>query len=184
MPSFKVVQTADGSNTLFSEQYHAHYHSTNGALQESLHVFIKNGFDYISLNEIKILEVGFGTGLNATLTASSAKEKKRSTQYTGIDLYPPDENTLSELNYTSILNQQDTEGWKKIISAKWGEEKRINEYFLLKKINADFIDLPLDDGYSLIYFDAFAPDDQPEMWTLNVFEKLYQATLPNGLLIT
>ena len=135
MPSLKVVQTADGSNTLFSEQYHAHYHSTNGALQESLHVFIKNGFDNISQNEIKILEVGFGTGLNATLTASSAKEKKRSTQYTGIDLYPPDENTLSELNYTSILNQQDAEEWKKIISAKWDEEKKINDYFLLKKIN-------------------------------------------------
>ena len=184
MSSLKIIQTADGSHTLYSEQHHAYYHSTNGALQESLHVFIKCGFDYLTLDEINILEVGFGTGLNAALTASSAINKKQKTKYTGIDLYPPDEDTLLRLNYKSVLNKEDAEAWKNIISIKWGAENRINDFFLLKKIKADFADLNLTDNFHLIYFDAFAPDDQPEMWTLKVFEKLYQATASNGVLVT
>ena len=184
MTDLKIIQTADGSHTLYSEQHHAFYHSTNGALQESLHVFIKNGYDYLTLDKMNILEVGFGSGLNSALTASRALQKRKDTKYSGIDLYPPHEETLSRLNYNTILSNDEAEAWRKIITLKWGEDALVNEFFQLKKIKADFVDLTLIDIYQLIYFDAFAPDDQPEMWTTDIFKKLYQATALNGVLVT
>ncbi len=184
MASTKIVQTADGSHTLFSVQYNAHYHSLNGAIQESLHVFIKNGFGYFSLKEINVLEVGFGTGLNAALTASMAIKSKCKTKYTGIDIHPPENEILIKLNYEFAINSLDSESWRMIISSKWGKGQPINDYFLLNKIQADFNALKLIDSYNLIYFDAFAPDDQPEMWTIDVFKKLFNATKAGGVLVT
>ena len=184
MAQIRIVQTADGSHTLFSEQHNAHYHSLNGALQESLHIFIKNGYEYLSNDAINVLEVGFGTGLNAALTASKAVELKRNTNYTGIDLYPLEEDILSKLNYDSILNKSESETWRKIISTKWGVDERINEFFLLNKVHSELIETNLLNKYDIIYFDAFAPDDQPEMWTVNVFEKLFNATSNDGVLVT
>jgi tRNA U34 5-methylaminomethyl-2-thiouridine-forming methyltransferase MnmC len=184
MAIIRILSTKDGSDTLYSELYHAHYHSMNGAIQESLHVFIKNGFDYINLDKIRILEIGFGTGLNATLTASSANITRRLTKYTGIDICALDENILLKLNYNSTLNTQNIENWDKIIKAKWNNENCINDYFYLKKVNTDFISCNLTDRYNLIYFDAFAPDDQPEMWTFEIFKKLYQVTESEGILVT
>jgi len=184
MSSLKIVQTADGSHTLHSEQFNAHYHSTNGAIQESQHIFIKCGFDRFSQDRINILEVGFGTGLNATLTALSAQNKKQNTNYTGIDLYPPDNDTLGDLNYKSILGRDYDTSWDKIVAIKWGDEERVNDFFRLKKIKADFITLELTEKYNLVYFDAFAPEDQPEIWSSQVFNKLYQATEHSGVLVT
>ena len=184
MAQIRIVKTADGSHTLFSEQHNAHFHSLNGALQESLHIFLKNGYEYLSRDTINVLEVGFGTGLNAALTASKAAELKCSTNYTGIDLYPLEEDILSKLNYDSVLSITESETWKKIISIKWGCEERVNEFLLLNKVHCDLIELDITNKYNIIYFDAFAPDDQPEMWTVDIFEKLYQATSNDGVLIT
>lgn len=184
MSLIKIISTKDGSDTLYSELYNAHYHSMNGAIQESLHVFIKNGFECINLDKISILEIGFGTGLNATLTASSAMMTRRLTKYTGIDICALDESILLNLNYNSTLNTQNIENWDKIIKAKWNNENFINDYFYLKKVNTDFINYNPTDRYNLIYFDAFAPDDQPEMWTLDIFKKLYQVTESEGILVT
>ncbi|NOU18902.1 MAG: tRNA (5-methylaminomethyl-2-thiouridine)(34)-methyltransferase MnmD [Bacteroidales bacterium] len=184
MSLVRIISTKDGSDTLYSELYNAHYHSMNGAIQESLHVFIKNGFDYVSLDKISVLEIGFGTGLNAMLTASSAMMNRRLTKYTGIDICALDENILLNLNYNSILNTQNIENWDKIIKAKWNKEICINDFFYLKKVNTDFISYNLTDRYNLVYFDAFAPDDQPEMWTFDIFKKLYQVTEYEGILIT
>lgn len=184
MAQIKIVQTADGSQTLFSERHNAHYHSLNGALQESLHIFVKNGYEYLSCDAINVLEVGFGTGLNATLTASKAVDLKRNTRYTGIDLYPVEEDILTKLNYDSILSKAESETWKKIRSAKWGVEERVNEFFLLNKVQCDLIEMNLQNEYDLIYFDAFAPDDQPEMWTASIFEKIFHATSNGGVLVT
>jgi len=184
MSIIKIISTKDGSDTLYSELYNAHYHSMNGAIQESLHVFIKNGFECINLDKISILEIGFGTGLNATLTASSAKMTRRLTKYTGIDICTLDESILLKLNYNSTLNTQNIENWDKIIKAKWNNENCINDFFYLKKVNADFINYNLTDRYNLIYFDAFAPDDQPEIWTFDIFKKLYQVTESKGIIVT
>ena len=184
MTQIRIVQTADGSNTLFSERHNAHYHSLNGALQESVHIFLKNGYEYLSINPTYILEVGFGSGLNAALTASKAIDIKCNTSYTGIELYPLKDDILSKLNYNSILNKQESEAWEKIISTKWDVEEQINEFFLLNKVHGDLTEMSLQKKYNIIYFDAFAPDDQPELWTVNIFEKLYRATSNNGVLVT
>jgi tRNA U34 5-methylaminomethyl-2-thiouridine-forming methyltransferase MnmC len=184
MISIKIAPTADGSHTLFSEKFNAHYHSTNGAIQESYHVFVKSGFESLNRDEISILEIGFGTGLNAALTASKAKECKIRTHYTGIDLYPPAKETLVQMNYKSILNKEESDAWVKIISAEWNNAEEVNEYFRLEKISGDFIDISITEKYDLVYFDAFAPNDQPEMWSSLMFTKLYHATNPKGILVT
>ncbi len=184
MTPIRIVPTADGSHTLYSDRHKAHYHSLNGALQESLHIYIRNGYEYLSLNEISILEVGFGTGLNAALTALSAIEMSRKTIYTGIELYPLQDEILTELNYGTILNDEVIEFWKKITAAQWGKEESINESFLLTKLQSDICTINLSNSYNLIYFDAFAPEDQPEVWSYEIFKKLYNATNQNGILVT
>lgn len=184
MAQIKIVPTADGSNTLYSEQYKAHYHSLNGALQESLHVFIKNGYDFLTHNKLNILEVGFGTGLNAALSASKAIEKSCNTHYTGIDIIPLNKESLSKLNYSSVLSEEAYSNWQKIVATPWGDEFNVNDYFTLKKIQADFTGFNPPSSYDLIYFDAFAPEDQPEMWSVDIFEKLYKSTNPEGILVT
>lgn len=184
MTQIKVVLTADGSNTIYSERHKAHFHSLNGAVQESKHIFVRNGYDFFSLNEINVLEIGFGTGLNAALTASAANQKKCLTHYTGIELYPLSDDILSELNYNTALNPVDSEIWKKIISTEWNADKKVSDYFILTKIQGDITKVELLKKYSLIYFDAFAPDDQPELWTDDIFEKLFNLTTTGGALVT
>lgn len=184
MEQLKLIKTEDGSHTLYSEQYHAHYHSLRGALQESLHIFIENGYCFIDKNEINILEVGFGTGLNAALTASKAESIGRTTKYTGIELHPPSELTLSEINYATILSQEDSLNWKKITHAKWNDVIQINSFFSIIKIQDDFIKYNICNLFDIVYFDAFAPDDQPEIWSESIFEKIYTNTNPGGILVT
>jgi len=184
MEQLKLIQTDDGSHTIYSEQYHAHYHSLRGALQESLHIFIENGYCFLAKPEVNILEVGFGTGLNAALTASKAEKIGRTTKYTGVELHPPSELILSEINYAEMLSQEDSLNWKKIAQAKWNNEIQINSFFSIKKIQDDFIKHNIGNLYDIIYFDAFAPDDQPEMWSESIFEKIYVSTNPGGILVT
>ena len=184
MSSIRIVQTSDGSHTLYSELHKAHYHSTNGAIQESQHIFIKNGFELISQNEISVLEIGFGSGLNAALTASSAQRMKTKTSYTGIDLYPHDLETLHNLNYKTLLKENDASMWAKVMAVEWEETQQVNDFFWLKKVQDNFTTIEFADAYDLIYFDAFAPDDQPDMWTDRMFNKLYKATKSKGILVT
>ncbi|MHC1702400.1 MAG: tRNA (5-methylaminomethyl-2-thiouridine)(34)-methyltransferase MnmD [Tenuifilaceae bacterium] len=184
MTNFKPILTADGSHTLHSTIHNANYHSLNGAVQESQHIFISNGFNYAIKKELNILEVGFGTGLNAALTAYQALIDKRKTMYQGIDLYPLSSETLSQLNYFSYLQKDVGIIWKEINSAEWNKSVLINDYFILNKINCNFITMDLESAFDIIYFDAFAPEDQIEMWSLEVFQKLYFATSENGILVT
>lgn len=184
MHKVKPILTADGSHTLYSEHHNAHYHSLNGAVQESQHIFIKNGYDSIDKNELRVLEVGFGTGLNAALTAYQSYSQKRITDYTGIDLYPIETETLLSLNYSSFLQKEVGDIWRNIVTSKWNNQEKINDYFTLNKVNTDFIAMRFNSSYDLIYFDAFAPDDQPDMWTPSIFQRLHNATTKNGILVT
>ncbi len=180
-----VVQTADGSHTLYAEQYEAHYHSLNGAIQESQHIYIKNGYEYLPINgAVSILEVGLGTCLNAALTAIKTIERKQKTSYIGVELHPLEDNILAKLNYYSVLSKKESEAWGKIVDAKWGVENPINEFFYLTKLHADICTLNLLGTYDLIYFDAFAPEDQPEVWSEEIFEKIYKSTNKDGILVT
>lgn len=162
-----------------------HYHSVNGAVQESTHVFINSGLEHwtehnSSKTSLKILEMGFGTGLNALLTAIEAEKKKLNIKYTTLEKYPLSEELTSLLNY-SDLNK---EIFKKIHTAPWEEETVISPYFSIKKIETDFNDYLFPDNYDIIYYDAFAPDKQLGVWSQELFDKIYKQTNINGVMTT
>jgi tRNA U34 5-methylaminomethyl-2-thiouridine-forming methyltransferase MnmC len=176
--------TADGSSTLLSVKYGAHYHSLNGAITESMHIYINAGLMHLNLNSISILEVGFGTGLNAALTANRVEDLKIRTQYHSLELYPLTSKEYELLNYTEALSDTEAEKWVAICKANWNEDVSITNFFSIKKINQDFTIWTPSEKYHLVYFDAFAPNDQPEMWSHNQFDKLYSAMHQNGVLVT
>ena len=176
--------TADGSSTLLSEKYNAHYHSLNGAITESKHIFIEAGLGQVKKKFINILEVGFGTGLNAALTAQRARESGLAISYHSVELHPLSSEEYTMLNYGTVLPNDTASEWHRICTAGWDTTAVITENFAIRKINADFTMWTPIAIYHLIYFDAFAPDDQPEMWTREQFQKLYNALHPNGMLVT
>jgi tRNA U34 5-methylaminomethyl-2-thiouridine-forming methyltransferase MnmC len=184
-----IVQiTDDGSNTLFVPDLNEHYHSTHGALQESELVFIQNGLQHIPecTKEINLLEVGFGTGLNALLTVLESKKQRRKINYVAIEPETPDKEILENLNYASIIGGTEAEGYyKKIHEASWDHPEFLSDYFIINKVQAKLEDVALlDKQFHLVYFDAFGPDVQPELWTEQVFTQLYKCMKKNGILVT
>jgi len=180
----KIIITSDGSHTLHVPGMNEHFHSTGGAVRESMLVFITNGFDHSKAENLKILEVGFGTGLNALLTFSRSVETGRPVNYTSIEKYPLDRDTLEELNHYSYAGTNGKQYAGLIYSAQWNTETRLNENFVLNKVNDDFLSCQLTGGFNLIYFDAFGPDKQPEMWSQELFDKIAKATVKGGILVT
>lgn len=183
-----IETTADGSHTLFVPDLKEHYHSTNGALQESELVFIQNGLHYITqcIKEINVLEVGFGTGLNALLTVIESKKQRRKINYIAIEPEPVADDLLEKLNYASVIGSTEAVGYfKKIHESGWVYPSFLSDYFIISKIQAKLQDISLlDDQFHLVYFDAFGPDVQPDLWTKQVFAQLYKCLKPNGILVT
>jgi len=176
----------DGSHTIEIPEMSVTYHSIHGAIQESMHVFIKEGLHYLinqpSNQPINILEMGFGTGLNAFLTAIKAETKNIKIQYTAIEQFPITTTQADKLNYVEHLGHKEI--FEKIHSAPWDEEIIITNNFKLKKENTNLLNHSTSQQFSLIYYDAFAPSAQPELWTKEVFEKLYSMLSPHGILVT
>jgi len=172
--------TADGSHTLFLPEINEHYHSINGAIQESKHVYIEAGFKQCRKSEIHVLEMGFGTGLNALLTALEAEKQKIKVLYTGLEKFPLPQEMISQLNY-SKLNQP---LFQAIHQTEWGKSEAISPHFYLEKIQTDFRDFDFPNKYDVIYYDAFAPDKQPEVWSQALFDKIFSAMNPRGILTT
>lgn len=187
-----IITTKDGSHSLFSEEYNEVYHSQNGAIQESRHVFIDSGLKHAlqifsdKKNKLKIFEVGFGTGLNALLTLIAAKQHEADIYYETIERYPVPLEVIKELNYTQLLeNEKYRPPFHSMHLSNWNEEHTITPFFTFKKNENSFPDFQLSPNtFHLIYFDAFAPENQPEMWTLEMMKKIYQALVPNGILVT
>jgi tRNA U34 5-methylaminomethyl-2-thiouridine-forming methyltransferase MnmC len=175
-----IKDTADGSPTIFVPELDEHYHSVNGALQESQHVYIQAGFNQCRKPEVRVLEFGFGTGLNALLTASEAEKSGVKVIYTGLEKYPLSQDILEKLHYQGI----DDVLFKKIHSAEWGTVTQINTCFYLCKMQTDFMDFDFPDLYDVIYYDAFAPDKQPEVWAQTLFDKVFAAMNPAGIFTT
>lgn len=184
MKTSKPIITADGSTTLCSGKFGVHYHSTNGAITESRHIFIDAGLQAVVKGNIKILEIGLGTGLNAALSAEYATLNSFSVQYTAIELYPLTHYEYSLLNYHETLPPQTANLWDRICRAQWNDETVISPFFSIKKIEQDFTKWKPREAFDLIYFDAFAPDDQPEMWQTEQFLKLFKALSKGGVLVT
>lgn len=183
MSTLKIITTRDGSHSLLHEQLNETYHSIHGAMQESVHVFIKHGLEVIIGNEIHILEVGFGTGLNALLTLRHSIQKKQTIYYTSLEAFPVEETTWSQLNYAETAEEK--QWFEKLHRASWNEWTVFQPDFHLRKLHTTIQVSKLEKNhYDLIYFDAFAPGKQPEMWELPVLQKTTDALKAGGLFVT
>ncbi len=181
----KALKTKDGSYTLYLTDLDETYHSRFGAVQESQHVFIKNGLDFVKKENLNILEIGLGTGLNVLLSIDFQEKNKYPQKIflDSIEKYPLTFKLVQDLNYTSDTKQ--SKWFETIHNCQWNDYCEIlKERFYLRKINMDLLDFNPDKKYDLIYFDAFAPDKQPEMWTKEIFTKLFENMNKNGVLVT
>lgn len=182
----EIEQTADGSHTLFVPELDEHYHSVNGAIQESTHIFINTGLNHCPKKDIRIFEVGFGTGLNAYLTALEAEKQQKKIHYTTIEAYPLPSELTEKLNYARQIDKSTQGLFDKLHTTEWEKDIQILPYFILHKIEADFKSFRLNElqDIDLVYFDAFAPDKQPDMWSQEIFDSLYQIMNRGGILVT
>ncbi|WCO02704.1 tRNA (5-methylaminomethyl-2-thiouridine)(34)-methyltransferase MnmD [Psychroserpens ponticola] len=198
----KIITTADGSKTIQIEDWNEQYHSVHGAIQEANHVYIKQGllFFYnehiLGVSEtichsepnseshpISILEIGFGTGLNAILTLLVSEELKLNINYCGVEAYPVSTEELSQLNYAEALKIQSS-AFVDIHKSDWETSHKVTKQFRLTKQQKFFNDIVDVNCYDVIYFDAFGARVQPELWTEVIFKKMYDALKPNGVLVT
>lgn len=179
-----VEMTADGSCTLFMPEMNEHYHSVNGALQESRHVFFQAGWDCLKRHRIRILEFGFGTGLNALLAVSRAVRDAAEVTYYSIEKYPLTADLWKQLHYDR-LDIEGADCWfAPLHECPWDEDVALNPHFCLHKIKGDFNEIPFPDGIDLVFFDAFAPDKQPEVWSQALFDRIFQVMSSGGVLVT
>ncbi|HZY82607.1 MAG TPA: tRNA (5-methylaminomethyl-2-thiouridine)(34)-methyltransferase MnmD [Cyclobacteriaceae bacterium] len=176
MGEIKLIVTSDGSHSLLNEDLDETYHSRHGAVQESLHVFIRNGLEKIPIanHPVNIFEVGFGTGLNALLALST----ERIINYASIEAYPLDETIFSSLNYAPQGLLQT------LHRSEWDQSIQITPHFTLKKIKGDLLTASIPSHSDIIFFDAFAPSKQPEMWGLPVLKKVCDTLMPGGIFVT
>jgi tRNA U34 5-methylaminomethyl-2-thiouridine-forming methyltransferase MnmC len=178
-----LITTKDGSHTLYRPDIDEQYHSVFGAIQESMHIFIQNGFRTINKNEIQVFEMGFGTGLNVLLTLLEAGQVKKSVKYYSIEKFPVSSELVSQLNYPSLLPPGSAEFFKTIHNSEWDYDIKFPE-FILHKIHADILEYRIPAGNDLVYFDAFSPDKEPELWTENIFRRIYDSMTEEGVFIT
>ncbi|MCR8666135.1 tRNA (5-methylaminomethyl-2-thiouridine)(34)-methyltransferase MnmD [Aestuariibaculum sp. M13] len=186
----EVVITGDGSSTIHLPQWNEQYHSKHGAIQEAYHVFIKHGLHhYLEVqperDEISILEIGFGTGLNAFITLLEAEKLNCTVNYYGVEGYPVLKDEITQLNYPSQLKAYDKAPlFISLHEVSWEEKYNITPAFILTKQKRFFSEIEEKEQYNLIYFDAFGARVQPELWTENIFQKMYDALQINGVLVT
>jgi tRNA U34 5-methylaminomethyl-2-thiouridine-forming methyltransferase MnmC len=182
----EIITTNDGSSSIFLPEWNESYHSKFGAIQEAKHVFIKNGLDlFHKKDNISILEIGFGTGLNAFITLLEAEKRKQRTNYVGVEAYPIPLEEIKLLNYPTQLGAMDKNDlFIKMHQFNWEREHSISDYFIIKKREQFFNEIIDENVFDLIYFDAFGFRVQPELWTEEIFQKMFNALNPEGVLVT
>ena len=180
----EIVLTGDGSHTLYVKELDEHYHSTHGAITESRHVFIEAGYLFVKKQQINILEMGFGTGLNAFMTLMEANKTQARIQYTGIEKFPLSTEAIRILNYPDLFPEQFRKAFYSIHEGPWNKTYSLSKNFTLTKIKADLCDHLIKGSANLVYYDAFAPDKQPELWSVEIFRKIHKALSPEGILTT
>lgn len=180
----KIIETKDGSKTIFVPELNETYHSIHGAHQEAIHVFIKHGIQLVEKDVIKILEVGFGTGLNAVLACEFAEANQQKIEYTGIEKFPVEAALAQNLAYDLFLSTKGKEYFNQMHLLEWGKWEQMNAYFTFKKEHCSIQDFHTEEMFDIVFFDAFAPEKQPEMWTEEVFKALFNKLNSNGILTT
>lgn len=181
----EIIITDDGSTTIRIPEWDENYHSTHGAIQEAKHVFIKNGLNlFRSQDSISILEIGFGTGLNTFITFLETLNKEK-VNYVGVEAYPISADEVLQMNYVSELQATDFKPiFETMHNCSWEIENQMKTNFYLTKRKQFFQDIEDKNSYDLVYFDAFGFPLQPELWSETIFKKMYDALLPNGVLVT
>lgn len=192
----EIISTEDGSTTFFIPEWNESYHSKHGAIQEAYHVFIRNGLDLLKdKKEISLLEIGFGTGLNALISCLESDLSGQKVNYTGLEKYPISKEELNLLNYSKVLvefnpelklNEEITQNiHSQIMNSTWESFQEILSNFNLKKIQTDFLEFTFPENeFDLVYFDAFGARVQPELWTSDLFQKIYNSMKLNGIFTT
>ena len=181
----EIIITADGSTTIHMPEWNEQYHSKHGAIQEAYHVFIKNGLSGHRGKELSILEIGFGTGLNCFITLLEASKKNLAVDYVGVEAYPIRENELLQLNYVSELQTRNlAHKFEEMHLFAWGKRQRVLDGFHLTKRKQLVQEIADVNTFDLVYFDAFGARVQPELWTEEIFQKMYDCMKENGILVT
>lgn len=180
-----VTITADGSTTLEVEGWREHYHSTHGAIAEAYHVFIKNGLLLFQEKPVAILEIGLGVGLNTFITFLEHTKYNQTIYYQAVEAYPVNEEQAFAMNYPEVLNaEQYVDIYKKIHTCNWEQTTELSPTFTLCKRCQFFEEITDFQSFNLIYFDAFGARVQPELWTVQIFQKMYNALKSGGVLVT
>ena len=183
----EIITTADGSKTIYLPEWNETYHSKHGAVQEAKHVYIEAGLKYChnltNKKSLNILEIGFGTGLNAFLSAIYAKRNKIKLNYHAIEKYPLSTQLVNSVNYAQEL-EIDNLMFNKMHNMAWEKLIEIHNCFSLKKIEVDLHLFESQENFDVVFFDAFGPRVQPELWAKQILEKLYNMMTKNGVLVT
>ena len=180
----EIKVTEDGSHTLFVPEIDECYHSTHGAIQESGHIFIGAGLNQCAKSEINVLEIGFGTGLNAFMTLLEGEKSGRKIHFTSLEKCPVEMAKVKLLNYSEVLAPDKNPLFEQLHLSPWNEEVQITPLFTLKKIEADFTEYDFTDNFDVVYYDAFSPEKQPEMWTDEIIQKIASKVKKDGILVT
>lgn len=183
------IITKDGSHTISIPELNVTYHSLHGAIQESMHVFIDAGLksllSYFNSRDVYIFEMGFGTGLNALLTFIEAEKLNINVHYTAVELFPLQQDEIYPLNYCEQLKRPDlVPVFERLHHSEWDQGIDISSFFKFQKVKTNLFNFSSSQHFNIIYFDAFAPTAQPELWTKEIFEKLFSMLYAKGLLVT
>lgn len=192
MDGHRVFETQDGTRSLFSERHGVSYHSKYGAWRETQHVFVEAGLRYAAVDKtrVSVLDVGYGTGLNAIASLHHAAARGMSLDYVALEAYPVPVVTLERLGYPAALNwsQDERELWSWLTAMPWpgsgGRSPKPKVELWVEKRLARFEDVEDRDRFHVIYYDAFAPDAQPELWTAEMFARMHTALRAGGVLVT
>jgi tRNA U34 5-methylaminomethyl-2-thiouridine-forming methyltransferase MnmC len=186
----KIITTSDGSKTIQIEDWNEQYHSIHGAIQEANHVFLKHGLLFFCSEKssdsepIVILEIGFGTGLNAFLTLIEAEKLDISIDYAGVEAYPVDLEEIEQLNYVELISESHKLQFEALHKVSWEAPHNITSYFKLEKQKKFFQDIDNENEFNIIYFDAFGARVQPDLWTETIFTIMFKALKTDGILVT
>jgi tRNA U34 5-methylaminomethyl-2-thiouridine-forming methyltransferase MnmC len=176
--------TGDGSHTVYVADLDEPYHSIHGAVQESEHVFIRQGFHQLDRSPVRILEIGFGTGLNAILTLVESISDQREVYYHAVEKYPLEAGEYNRLNFDQLISGCPEGIFMEMHNAPWGEAVPLLNTFSIFKERADFRSMDPAGKFDLVYFDAFAPKKQPHLWTEDIFSRLHKLMFPKGILVS
>jgi tRNA U34 5-methylaminomethyl-2-thiouridine-forming methyltransferase MnmC len=180
---YKIIKTNDGSLSIYDNQIDESYHSKYGAIKEAEHVFVKNGLLSVNKKEISILEIGFGTGLNALLSLKESIRKNIIINYHTIEPNPINKELYNKLNFSKLIGIN-KDYFLKLHDLEWNKKQKIHQYFIFKKYKKSIQEFNIEKKYDIIYFDAFSPRKQPELWGIDTLSKIFNMITKNGFLVT